>query len=81
MFLAAAFALTTIVIPTAQYIRRSIHEVFQVILLEKSHGYCVLLFKNQIKRATPCVTLGVFLVGRAGLEPATNGLKVRCSTN
>jgi len=21
------------------------------------------------------------LVGRAGLEPATNGLKVRCSTN
>ena len=22
-----------------------------------------------------------FLVGRAGLEPATNGLKVRCSTN
>ena len=23
----------------------------------------------------------VFLVGRAGLEPATNGLKVRCSTN
>jgi hypothetical protein len=23
----------------------------------------------------------VFLVGRAGFEPATNGLKVRCSTN
>jgi hypothetical protein len=23
----------------------------------------------------------IFLVGRAGLEPATNGLKVRCSTN
>jgi hypothetical protein len=25
--------------------------------------------------------LFVLLVGRAGLEPATNGLKVRCSTN
>jgi hypothetical protein len=25
--------------------------------------------------------LFLFLVGRAGLEPATNGLKVRCSTN
>jgi hypothetical protein len=23
----------------------------------------------------------VFLVGRAGVEPTTNGLKVRCSTN
>jgi len=23
----------------------------------------------------------IWLVGRAGFEPATNGLKVRCSTN
>jgi len=23
----------------------------------------------------------IFLVGRAGFEPATNGLKVRCSTS
>jgi hypothetical protein len=23
----------------------------------------------------------VFVVGRAGVEPATNGLKVQCSTN
>ncbi len=23
----------------------------------------------------------IYLVGRAGFEPATNGLKVRCSTN
>ena len=25
--------------------------------------------------------MGLYLVGRAGFEPATNGLKVRCSTN
>jgi hypothetical protein len=33
---------------------------------------------------TPTVKVGVFaesLVGRAGFEPATNGLKVRCSTS
>lgn len=28
-----------------------------------------------------CAKCLIFLVGRAGFEPATNGLKVRCSTN
>jgi hypothetical protein len=34
------------------------------------------------KKAPSCEWSFLFyLVGRAGLEPATNGLKVRCSTN
>jgi hypothetical protein len=40
------------------------------------------VYERQNKYANPKV--GVFiesLVGRAGFEPATNGLKVRCSTS
>src|SRR5690554_2214876 len=33
------------------------------------------------QNANPEVGVLVNLVGRAGVEPATNGLKVRCSTN
>jgi hypothetical protein len=40
---------------------------------------------RKIKKGSNCVEpflfTAKFLVGRAGLEPATNGLKVRCSTN
>jgi hypothetical protein len=38
----------------------------------------------QNKKAHIAVSLmltTVFVVGRAGFEPATNGLKVRCSTS
>ncbi len=33
------------------------------------------------RRGTDLVGLMEWVVGRAGFEPATNGLKVRCSTN
>ena len=42
-------------------------------------GYMVATRRRKAKRATPedCPKCLIFLVGRAGFEPATNGLKVR----
>ena len=37
--------------------------------------------RHKRKRAAHCAALRIRLVGRAGFEPATNGLKVRCSTS
>ena len=38
--------------------------------------------KPKNRKAPPCEWGFLFyLVGRAGFEPATNGLKVRCSTS
>jgi hypothetical protein len=45
----------------------------------RSHFVIATLSSNK-KGLRNCATLS-YLVGRAGLEPATNGLKVRCSTN
>jgi hypothetical protein len=33
------------------------------------------------KKRSPLLVTACILVGRAGFEPATNGLKVRCSTS
>ncbi len=42
----------------------------------------MLLTGQENKNANPKVGVSVvFVVGRAGFEPATNGLKVRCSTS
>src|SRR5438067_1688906 len=37
--------------------------------------------RNQEKRADLAANPFIFLVGRTGFEPVTNGLKVRCSTS
>lgn len=47
----------------------------------KDKTHCEVLWCQKNKKGSSELEPFVFLVGRAGLEPATNGLKVRCSTN
>ena len=48
------------------------------------HNLCAILaFANKQQKTLPIFEWTGFrvVVGRAGVEPTTNGLKVRCSTN
>ena len=47
----------------------------------KRYGLAVVADSACLTFDEPAPFLLVKLVGRAGFEPATNGLKVRCSTN
>jgi hypothetical protein len=51
--------------------KRSIHAVFQRLLLEKPHEYCAYTYLDT----------AVILVPLAGIELATFALRMRCSTN
>ena len=49
--------------------------------MNKTYAAPTLTQKNKKPHLVSGAKCLFYLVGRAGLEPATNGLKVRCSTN